>query len=67
MADTVTIVMSSSVAVFCIGVVYNAGRQSMRLEKLEEWRHELRDDIERWKTEVRIDFAEIKRLIREGD
>lgn len=34
-------------------LAYFAGRQSMRLDKLEEWRNEFRDDFQEFKSEMR--------------
>lgn len=34
-----------TVMIFILGLTYHAGRQSMRLDKFDEWRTELKADI----------------------
>lgn len=39
-----------AVALFIVGIVYHAGRLSSRVERLEDWRSEVRDDLKTIRT-----------------
>lgn len=57
-----------------LAMSYQSGRLSMRVDKLEEWRLEVRHENEEWRKEQRISmdalFAQLRHteeLIRTGD
>jgi hypothetical protein len=49
-----------SIALFVVGVVYQAGRLAARVESLEAWRGELRHELDVIHTELRNIVALIK-------
>jgi hypothetical protein len=50
----------TAIAIFAVGVIYNAGRVSARLDAIEAWRLEMRADL----LQLRAALEEIKDLIR---
>lgn len=57
--DTGTIAVEVTIATFVLGVVYAAGRLSNRVENLESWRAEVRNDM----TEIRGALRRLEALI----
>jgi uncharacterized protein YoxC len=61
---TVTIVANVAVVILCVTVIYHSGRLSARVDALEAWRAELRDDLKSIRATVDMIAAVFKREVR---
>lgn len=60
---TVTIVVNAAIVILCATVIYHSGRLSARVDALEAWRAELRDDLKNIKATVDMIAAMFKREV----
>lgn len=60
---TETAALLVTIAIFVLGLTYHLGRQSMRIDKLEEWRKEMREEIH----EVFEALRRVEQLIKGED
>lgn len=62
-AMTLYLGVTVTLLVFLLTVTYHVGRQSMRIDKLEEWRRELRAEFGNWRGEVNGAMQRIEMLL----